>query len=296
MILLTGASGFFGKIAWRVLKATREVYGVCRTKTCGGLFFRCDLTDKAALAELLERVRPKIIIHAAALRDPDACEQRPEQAYRLHVDATAQMAEWCRRRGACLVYISTDYVFDGSAPPYAEDAPVNPLSVYGKTKAAGEAATREAGDWLIIRMPLQYGYSQLEDDSFVLKVLAALRRGERHALDDVQARYPTLSDDVVRALDELLVRGERGVFHLRGPTRLTRYAMWREIARVFEMPEDGIERAAGRVGQEAQRPLDSQLSTGRYDALGLAPFHDFTSGLRLVREAMERDGYDWRRG
>lgn len=296
MILLTGASGFFGKIAWRALGATQQVYGVCRTNTCGGRFFLCDLTDAQAVEEMLGRVRPAVIIHAAAVRDPNMCERMPEYARRLHVDCTTQLAAWCRNHGTCLVYISTDYVFDGSAPPYAEDAPVSPISVYGRTKAEGEIAAREAGEWMIVRMPLQYGYSQRDDDAFVLKVLAALRRGEEQELDDVQVRYPTLSDDVARAIGELLVRGERGIFHLRGPTRLTRYGMWREIARVFEMPDAGIRRAPGAVVQEARRPANSELSTGRYDALGLGRFHDFGSGLRLVRALMEQDGYDWRRG
>ncbi|MCX7848296.1 MAG: SDR family oxidoreductase [bacterium] len=296
MILLTGASGFFGKIAWRVWSATREVYGVCRTNTCGGRFFACDLTNPGEVRALLNRLRPDVIVHAAAVRDPDLCERQKEYAWRLHVEATRQLAAWCRSNSACLVYISTDYVFDGNAPPYAEDAPVNPLNVYGKTKAEGEHAAREAGEWIVVRIPLQYGYSQPDDDSLVLKVLSALRSGETYELDDRQARYPTLSDDVAVAILALLERGERGIFHLRGPSRLTRYEIWCKIAEVFAMPMNGLRRAPGGLTQAARRPLDCELKMSRYDALGLTPFHDFEGGLKWVREAMQRDGYDWRVG
>ncbi len=296
MILLTGASGFFGKIAWRIFSASQAVYGVCRTQQCGGRFFSCELTDRAALGGLLARVQPGVIVHAAALRDPNQCERRAEYAQRLHVTCTAQMAQWCRAHQACLVYISTDYVFDGTAPPYAEDAPPSPISVYGRTKADGEAAARQAPEHLIVRMPLQYGYSQPHDDSFVLKVLAALRGAAPLEIDDVQIRYPTLSNDVAHAILALLARGVRGVVHLRAPSRMTRYAMWREMARVFELPCGHVRPAPQPVCQTAPRPADSQLGTARYDALGLPPFHDFNAGLRLVRAAMEHDGYEWRTG
>jgi len=255
LILLTGASGFFDKIAQAIFAQQHPTVGVCHTHTCNGRFIATDLTDHTALAELLDRHAPAVIVHAAAVRDPDACERQPEYARRLHVDATAQMAAWCAAHDRCLVYISTDYVFDGSAPPYQEDDPPTPLSLYGRTKAAGESAAR------------------------------ACPR---------QVRYPTLSDDVARAILHLLARGCTGVMHLRGRTRATRFQLWRAIARTFGYDAARILPARGPATAEAPRPADSRLSITRARAAQVAPFHSLQKGLRHCRTLMEHAGVDWR--
>jgi S-adenosylmethionine synthetase len=294
VILLTGASGFFGKVAYRILSSREPTVGLCHRNTCGGRFTPVDLTQPHTLDDILAEVCPDVVVHSAALRDPDACEREPVRAEALHVRCTMQLAAWCARHGALLVYISTDYVFDGLTPPYREDSPVCPLSMYGRTKATGEQAARAAPEHIVIRMPLQYGYSQAHDDSFVLKVLEAIRSGERRETDNVQLRYPTLSDDVALSLCTLRARSFTGTIHMRGPTRATRLEMWQAIALAFDLPHKQIVAAPRPVRVAAARPPDSRLDTALYDSLGLPALHTFADGLRIVKSSMEADGYDWR--
>jgi dTDP-4-dehydrorhamnose reductase len=294
MILLTGASGFLGKILFRVFSHRTATVGICFTNTSCKGFIRADITDTSRLMDVLNDVNPSCIVHSAAWRDPDRCEQDPDGARRLHVDATAHMVEWCAGHGCSMVYISTDYVFDGTNPPYSESDPVSPVSVYGRTKAEGECAVQALPDYIIARIPLQYGFSQVPDDSFILKVLDTLSSGEPVELDDYQLRYPTLSDDVAGALLNLTGSGYRGTMHLCGRTGATRYEMWKIIADVFGFDHSRITPAPQPVAQAAARPRDSRLSTERYDSLGLPPFHTFRDGLQCVMNQMQEYGYEWK--
>ncbi|NLF39756.1 SDR family oxidoreductase, partial [bacterium] len=234
---------------------------------------------------------PDVIIHSAAIRDPDACEREPDAAFALHAGAAEAMARWAERRNALLVYISTDLVFDGLHPPYHEGDVPSPLSVYGASKAAGESAVSTLSRHLIVRIPLQYGYFAADDDSFLIKAIRRINAGGIIELDDTQIRYPTLSDDVASALAALIPSGVTGIVHLSGPTRMTRYSMFTEIAGVFGCTHAVLApvSSAGNTfagGQIARRPHDSHLATSRYDSLGLPAVHSFREGLELVRSSL----------
>jgi len=294
MILLTGASGFVGKIAHPILAGRTAATGICGRNTCKGLFTPVDLARSDALATVLDAVRPDTVIHSAACRDPDACERDPANALRIHAGITAEIAAWCNRTGALLVYLSTDYVFDGTRPPYREDAPPSPLNVYGKTKAAGESAARGANQHMVVRIPLQYGYSQVPDDSMLLKIIARLKSGEPIEVDHWQYRYPTLTDDVAFALLDLIDLGFRGTIHLRAPSRLTRLEIWKAVAQALDLDPSLVRPAPEPVAQAAARPRDAALDTSLYESFRLHPFHAFTPGLEFTSKKMETAGYDWR--
>jgi len=295
MILLTGASGFLGKILFRTFSSYSETTGLCYSNQCSPAFLQADISDPSRLLHILNSLNPEFIVHSAAWRDPERCEKDPAGARKLHVDATALMAEWCNQQQRCLVYISTDYVFDGTKPPYHESDPVSPVSVYGETKAAGECAARIANEHIIVRIPLQYGFSQVPDDSFIIKVLEKLASNTQIKLDYAQLRHPTLGDDVARAI--ILLRNMKftGIIHLCGPTAITRYEMWQTIADMFECDRSLISALPEPEKFLAARPNDSRMSTELYASLGLPPFHSFSEGLMQVKQQMMVYGYDWLR-
>ena len=288
-LLLTGASGFVGSILYRSLASAHAVTGLCHTHD-HGLFLPCDLTDTARLPALLDRLAPDVLIHSAAVRDPDRCEREPRYAHALHATATEACAAWCNAHDRTFIYISTDLVFDGTAPPYREASPPRPLSVYGETKRLGELAAATARRHMIVRIPLQYGFSAINADSFVAKAITALAHGAPMELDDSQIRYPTLSAEVAATLLELITRNFQGIIHLSAATRTTRFAMWQTIADVFGLSAQHLTRATHPAPSLARRPHDSALATPILDALGLPPYHSFHAGLLGMKQQMEQPG------
>jgi S-adenosylmethionine synthetase len=292
--LLTGASGFVGKIIYPILKhAFSRVVGLCYSNTTHTAFLPVNLFNRGDLTRTLRTYSPRVIIHSAALRDPDACEATPEIAHSLHIDATEECAEWATANNAILVYISTDYVFDGEHPPYSEDDPTSPLSVYGRTKLRGELAARECPEHIIARIPLQYGYSTLDDDAFLLKSLAQLNRGGEIKCDNSQPRYPTLSDDIGYALCDILRTAFTGTLHISASSRKTRFDMMNEIADVFSYPHAKIIPCKNAHTSRAPRPKDSQLDTSTYSSFAWHHLNSFYDGLNICLHKMKKDDCDW---
>jgi sorting nexin-1/2 len=147
-VLVTGASGLLGRATVERLKADgNEVIGVGLTRSTSNII-KLDLTDEKAVDAFLEAHQPQAIVHTAAERRPDVVENSPEASRVLNVEVPSHLAKWCKERGdACplLINISTDYVFDGTTPPYKVDDAPNPLNAYGMSKWQGEKGVAENG-------------------------------------------------------------------------------------------------------------------------------------------------------
>jgi len=137
--LITGASGMLGSVFCRQLKDKNEIYGIDIRPS----FTEIDITEKQALWNFVKKVQPQVIVHTAAYTDVDGCELDPDKAYKINADGTKNLAEACNDTGALMIYISTDYVFDGRKDkPYTEIDKPNPINVYGKSKLQGEKYVR----------------------------------------------------------------------------------------------------------------------------------------------------------
>merc|ERR1719336_2110856 len=135
-VLVTGATGLLGRRVLEELELDEASYalrGLCFSRRRGNVV-PCDLGAEGEIAAQVEDFMPNIAIHLAAERRPDMVEARPEQARRLNLTATLALAKACHRHGVWLVYVSTDYVFDGTRPPYAVESAPNPLNEYGRQK------------------------------------------------------------------------------------------------------------------------------------------------------------------
>ena len=298
-LLITGAHGLLGRTLLETdWGAGVELVGCGRRPApVGGSECRVvDLTDAAAVGELISRERPDRVIHTAAETNVDRCQTEPAPARRINVDAVANLAAACAASGSGVAQLSTDYVFDGAAGPYCEEDETNPLSRYGRMKLESETLVLEGGGpGLVVRTLWLYGHRPGARPNLVTWPLEALARGETVRVVDDQWGNPTPAADLARALVELCRRGAGGLYHAGGASFLTREELVRRVAAFFGVDDGGVEPVTtAEVGQAAPRPLRSGLRSERLEAeLGWAPA-DLETGLaRMAREeAFRRDFAD----
>ena len=294
-ILITGASGLLGRSLMVSLAALAdapgELIGTAYSRLTPPLQ-KLDLTDAAAVRQAFATYSPELIVHSAAERRPDVVDGDPATAERLNVAATRLLAELAAARGARFIYLSTDYVFDGQAPPYAVDAEPAPLNAYGRMKLAGEDAVRAAystlgdGAFAILRIPILYGRVESLAESPVTELAARILEGRAFKAEDWAMRYPAHTDDVARAVALIagrlmqstpLIAG--GTYHFAGGEQLTKYAMAQLIARELGADTRLIE-PDPRPPAGAPRPKDCRLDASRLESLGFVPRICFADGVR----------------
>jgi dTDP-4-dehydrorhamnose reductase len=247
-----------------------------------------EVRDHAATRALIDDSAAEAVFFAAASTHVDACEDDPATAFAVNRDAPAAAAAAAARRGAPFVLYSTEYVFDGAAGPYAEDDPVRPLSVYGRSKLAGERAALEANaDAIVIRTTVVYG-ADPQAKNFVHQLLRRARAGERVQVPADQRSSPTYVEDLAAASIALVDKRSHGVFHVAGPEVVDRYGFAREVCRVFGLDPRVLEAVTtASLGQKAARPLAAGLRIDRIRGLGIAMRRP-ADGLAAMRAALER--------
>jgi dTDP-4-dehydrorhamnose reductase len=227
-VVVTGAKGQLGTDLVHLL-ADRgyEVYGYGREEL--------DITNFDQVKQVISEVNPDVVIHAAAYTKVDLAESEPDQAFLINAYGTRNVVVASEAVGAKLVYVSTDYVFDGTANvPYNEFAPTNPLSVYGKSKLAGEQFVRDLhSKFFIVRTSWVYGK---HGNNFVKTMLKlAQERDELMVVHD-QIGCPTYTVDLANCILELIRTEKYGIYHVSN----SGHCSWYEFAKaIFE--EAGIE-------------------------------------------------------
>jgi dTDP-4-dehydrorhamnose reductase len=196
-ILITGKDGQVGSELARLFPSHFEVVSAGRE--------RCDLSDGDAVRALVRQVEPGVIVNAAAYTAVDKAESEPDLCFRVNAMAPRMLAEEADRLGALLIHYSTDYVFDGEKrEPYTESDPINPLGVYGASKAEGEAAiARTSGRWLVLRTSWVYSGQGKNFLRTILRLAAA--QPELRVVDD-QIGAPTSAETIARATVRLVER------------------------------------------------------------------------------------------
>jgi dTDP-4-dehydrorhamnose reductase len=273
--VIVGGSGFLGREAVPELSQSYHVIPTS-TKPRGGSYRTLDIRDHVALRTFLHATNPAVVVALAANREPDACEENPAEARRLNTDPIAVMNE-VLPADVPLLFVSTDYVFDGNNPPYREDSPRNPLSVYGKTKADAEDLALSRPGSIILRVPLLMGWTEQVDQSgFFSQLLKDLKTTSPLALDDVLKRYPVWTRDVGTAMRGLLTSGATGIFHFSTTRPLTRYKAAVEMAHLLGWPSDHLQPSDVIIPRKARRPADAHLDMGKWKSLGYAMPNDFS--------------------
>jgi dTDP-4-dehydrorhamnose reductase len=286
--LVIGASGQVGAaVTARLHERGHDVVGTYHGVPQPGTRL-LDLTDLAATERLIAEVEPDWVVCPAGLTHVDRCEDHPDEAMAVNRDAPAAAARAAAKRGAGFVYFSTEYVFDGTAGPYAEDDPINPLSVYGRSKLEGERrAAAENPRTVVIRTTVVYG-PEPQGKNFVYQMLRRARDGEPIRAPRDQISSPTYNVDLAAATVELIERDFHGVLHVAGPAVLDRYAFAQEVCAVFGLDQGLVEPVAtSALGQRARRPLRAGLAINRARGLLRTPLRSPREALSDMRRALE---------
>ncbi|MCL4465024.1 MAG: dTDP-4-dehydrorhamnose reductase [Chloroflexi bacterium] len=228
-----------------------------------------DITDWPTAKRVVEDVRPEVVVNAAAYTDVDACEARPELAYKVNALGPRHLASACLLTGAALVHISSNCVFDGSASrPYLEFDPANPISVYGASKQAGDQVVRDVlPRHYIVRTAWMYSALGRNFVKTILR-LGAERPGLSMVADEVSS--PTFAPDLASALQALVQEPLYGTYHLTNYGECSRLEFAREILRLAGKPHFPLEPISLRDYQRPSRPpLYSPLANTCAAAIGV---------------------------
>jgi dTDP-4-dehydrorhamnose reductase len=278
-VVIIGATGQLGR---ELAQALPESDTVALTRD------HLDLRDAAAIASVLARLRPDLVVNTAADNRVDAAEGDPAAADAVNAEAVAALARATHAAGAFLVHTSTDYVFDGHArTPYAEDATPSPLGAYARSKLAGERlAAAHAPRHAVVRLAGLYaaGGSRDKGGSFVDKVLAQARRGEALRVVDDQVTAPTWARDVATALVRLFprwIRGDAppGIYHLTNAGECSWHAFACAILDTAGVPATVTPVSSSAFAAAAPRPAYSILANTRLAAIGEPPLRHWRDAL-----------------
>ena len=292
-ILVTGANGQLGRDVVITLAARgHEVIGSGRQPFFCGMtdlpsvraiaYLSLDITEQTAVFEAVRKLRPDAVIHCAAWTAVDAAEDAAKTAHAVNSDGTRHLAEACREAHAKLLYVSTDYVFDGSGstPRKPDGDPCGPLNVYGQTKLDGERAVRDTLEkFFIVRTAWVFGGS---GKNFLRTMLDAGRtHGEVRVVND-QIGTPTYARDLARLLADMIETEKYGCYHaVNEGGGVSRYELCRELYRQAGIKTRVIPVTTSEFGAgKAVRPRNSVLDTSKLAENGFAPLPDRKDALR----------------
>jgi len=268
---ITGAGGQLG----------RELEELCGSTGCDLLAWTrlvLDVTDQEAVSRCVEETRPDVIVHCAAYTTVDDCERDAERAFRINAIGTENVARAARRVGAKLVYISTDYVFDGrKGAAYKETDTPNPINVYGASKLEGERRASQCHDRLfIVRTSWLYG---IHGPNFVKTMISLAREGRPIRVVADQVGSPTWCRDLAEAILKLVSTDAFGVYHISGSGQCSWYSFAREIL-ARAAPGVHVEPISSEEsGRLASRPAFSVLDNSRWVELSNSPLPDWLESL-----------------
>jgi dTDP-4-dehydrorhamnose reductase len=258
---------------------------------CNAPYLSLDITDRLAVFNVFDRIRPEAVIHCAAWTDVDAAEDEGnvKKVFTVNVEGTRNIALACRNQGSRMMYISTDYVFDGqgTTPWTPECECFDPLNVYGQSKLEGEQVVKALlQSFFIVRISWAFGAS---GRNFIKSMLELGRSHDALRVVNDQIGTPTYTVDLSRLLVDMIVTEKYGVYHV---TNEGGYISWAEYAveifRQAHMETKVIPVTTAEYGvSRAQRPLNSRLDKRKLVEHGFSPLPDWKDALRryLVEHA-----------
>lgn len=287
--LITGVSGQLGYDVKHELLSR----GIAEADIATPRTAEMDITDKQAVEKYVENFHPDVIIHCAAYTNVDGAEGDPEACRKVNVEGTRHLVQAAKQVNAKIIYISTDYVFDGENPdPYQVNEPANPQSIYGRTKYEGEKLVREYPKHFIVRTAWVFG---INGRNFVKTMLRVAEEHTEVSVVDDQIGSPTYTVDLAKFLIDLSGSDKYGTYHATNEG----FCSWAEFTE--EIYQDaGLSTKVNRVSteqyieiagrQQAKRPHYSKLSKDSIEANGFTRLPSWQDATRRYLAELKKEG------
>jgi len=288
-LLITGSTGLLGRKITELAKNDYEVTSLYNTRPLHPNSLKLDITNAYEISNLFKTVKPDIVVHTAAETNVDKCETQREHAWKINVEGTRNLAIACSKTNTKIVYISTDYVFDGAKGNYNEQDSPNPVNYYGVTKLEGEnQVTKHCKNHAILRTSVLYGWHPWKKN-FATWVISQLRQSNEVTVVEDHYNTPTLADNLAEIAVEVEQRNLQGLLHTSGKERISRYEFAKQIAKTFDSNSDLIKpvKMSHLAAWTAQRPRDSSLGTNKIQTQLKTKPVNITEGLNKMKEEMK---------
>ena len=267
--LVTGSAGLVGQQVVKDLSNSHLVFSCYnKSKPEYGDSVKMDLKNYEMISSVLSETEPDVVIHLGAMTGVDLCEKEESMAFDINTKATQTIAQQCSISNTFLVYVSTDYVFDGNLGMYKEDDVANPLGFYGKSKLEGEKAVQNfSANWCIARTSTPFGLHPTKK-SFPMWVIENLQKQKQIDVLIDQFTSPTYIPNLSRMLIEISERRITGIINTAGASKISRYQMASMVSDKLNLDGTLLKQISmNKMKWVAQRPKDSSLDVSRASSI-----------------------------
>ena len=294
-LLVTGANGLLGQKLISLSESLHKIFFVAtgrgKNRNPPGKYEyrQLDVTHQGEVSKVLKEINPDVVINCAAMTHVDQCETQQEACWAQNVTALEYLIASCIEVNAFLIHLSTDFIFDGLAGPYAEEAVARPLSHYGLSKLASEDLLKASSiKSAIVRTVLVYGIAHdMSKSNIILWVKHSLEQGKKIQVINDQWRTPTLAEDLALGCMAIAQKKVEGIFNVSGKDLLTPHEMALKTAHFFNLDVSLIEEVDGSVfTQPANRPARTGFILDKAIAeLNYKP-HSFDEGIAILQKQL----------
>lgn len=295
-ILVIGGGGQLGT---KLIEQGRErhnlyaTYMTRRPTLDSSRVYQVDKINDKSIQELIAKIKPYAVIDTAALHNVDQCETNKEEAHLVNTIGTRSIANACQRNEAKMVFVSTDYVFDGKKGLYRETDQPAPINIYGQSKLEGEQAIKEeCENHAIARTSVIYSWVPANSSqsssgkplNFAMWINQKLSKGELLSIVTDQYSSPTLADNLAETLIKICEDDVRGLYHVTGKTRINRYDFTVKLAEKMGYNTSLIKPVtSSRLKQVAERPMDSSLNVEKIENRLKTPMLSIDQALTIFK-------------
>lgn len=293
-VIFTGITGLLGGYILKNKLPGYEIFGTGNenVKKSYGNILKLNITDKKKVLNLIKKIKPHVIIHAASIGNVDYCEKHSKEAYKVNVLGTQNIVEAAKKVKAKVIFLSSNAIFDGLNPPYHEKSGANPLDIYGETKLEGEKIIMESGlKYVILRLITMYGWPQKGGRSNPVNwIIDSLKKGQSlNIVTDVYNNH-LWAGQAAEVLWKVIKNNiENDIFNIGGGESISRFDLAKKVAKIFDLDSSLITPVTSDFFKGiAKRPKDTSFDTRKMEKeLGIKPL-SVDEGLKQMRQELNK--------